>query len=202
MAQATQQPHQQSRIASSTPTPSFRSSLTNVSSSSTNNTVSYKKSIKSPSTPTHHFNTAWNFNFNEDSILPIQTRPPENIVGIPASAQERVLINELLYNLIGIRGDLIVPKLTSSNVDVVRGDHNQINNYNDPTLKEYSVHFEINEQVQESIKDILMEILPLGNFYYQIQNFVSASTIVGRGQVLGALASALKKLINDYYVSI
>lgn len=97
---------------------------------------------------------------------------------------------------------MIVPKLTSSNVDVVRGDHNQINNYNDPTLKEYSVHFEINEQVQESIKDILMEILPLGNFYYQIQNFVSASTIVGRGQVLGALASALKKLINDYYVSI
>jgi gamma-tubulin complex component 2 len=70
------------------------------------------------------------------------------------------------------------------------------------TCKEQVLEFEINAQVQPSLKDILLEMLPLANCFYQIQNFIEEAQRSESGQVLQALSAALRKLVNDYFDSI
>lgn len=180
----TQKPQQSSRISSNS-TISYRQSLTSLN--------GHKESPKS-SPVTHHPLSTWNFRFNDDCIPPIQVKSAPNIVAIPFTTQERLLITELLYTLIGINGNLITPKSVTTTVD-------SRESYDGSTKKYQVVEFEINAQVQNSFKDILMEILPLANYYFQIQKFVEDSRSFESGQVLQALGAALRKLINDYYVS-
>ncbi|CAO1435353.1 unnamed protein product [Diamesa tonsa] len=190
LAQATQQSQQNTRISTNTFRQSLNASGSNLKKNSVSTTTSTKNSI-----------TTWNFSFNDDLILPIQSKMPKTIVGLPASAQEKTIISELLYTLVGVNGTLIVPKLKTIAYDTKEdfGVSNRIENGN-PSHS--IVEFELNEQIQESIRDLLLEILPLANYYYQIQGFIETSRAAESGQVLQALSAALRKLINDYYTSI
>lgn len=122
------------------------------------------------------------------------------IIGLPATAQERVIITELLNTLIGINGNLIVPKMKTISYDS-KEDYT-LHNQQWTESKISIVEFELNEQIQESIRDILTDILPLANYFFQIQNFIEVARSSESGQVLQALASAISKLVADYYGTI
>lgn len=187
MAAATQQSFHQSTTQSSA---TFLRQSLNSSSGSV-------KSVKStPYTPKDGI-SSWNFSFGDDTILPMQLRVPKPIIGLPVAAQERTIITELLSVLIGINGTLIVPKLK-----VITYDEDDFMRNSMPNCKISVVEFELNEQIQESIRDILGDILPLANYYFQIQNFVDYSAAPESGQVLQALSYAVSKLITDYYGTI
>lgn len=189
LAQATQQAQQ----------PTVRSSATFLRQSfnSSTGSLNSKKIIPSPPLTS---SASWNFSFSDDPILPIQMKMPKPIVGLPATAQERVIITELLSTLIGVNGTLIVPKMRSIAYDT-RDDYTTGPN-NRTECKISIVEFDLNEQIQESIRDILSDILPLASFFFQIQNFIEVSRAPESGQVLQALSSAISKLIADYYGTI
>lgn len=125
--------------------------------------------------------------------MPNQTQ--KTIIAIPANAQERIIISELLYCLIGIRGSLIVPKVT-----LVPNDSFTFKASDGHPNSQSTIEFTIN-QVPDTIRDILNEILPLASNYSLIQNFVESTAVPKSGQVLQALSAALRKLMNDYFVS-
>lgn len=124
---------------------------------------------------------------------------PKPIVGLPATAQERIVITELLSTLIGINGTLIVPKMKTIAYDS-RDDYSMLTHWTESKIS--IVEFELNEQIQESIRDILSDILPLASFFFQIQNFIEVARAPESGQVLQALSTAISKLITDYYGTI
>lgn len=120
---------------------------------------------------------------------------PKPIVGLPASAQERAIIKELLNTLIGVNGTLIVPSMKS--IPYNRKDEYSLENqWAESKLK--IVEFELNEQIQESIRDMIQEILPLANYFFQIHNFIEVARAPESGQVLHALSGAISKLMSDY----
>lgn len=188
LAQATQQ-SQSNRQSSTFLRQSFNSSASSLNS---------KKIISSPPAITNSI-SMWNFSFTEDPLLPIQLKTPKPIVGLPAQAQERTVITELLNTLIGINGTHIVPKMKTISYDS-KDDYKMIHNWSDSKIS--VIDFDLNEQIQESIRDTLMDILPLASFYFQIQNFIEIARAPESGQVLQALAAAISKLIADYYGTI
>ena len=139
----------------------------------------------------------WNFWFDkEPNFAGLESKVKIALAGLPATAQERIIITELLGTLIGINGTLIVPKMKTVACDI------RDENGNGLEKKIKIVEFDLNEQIQESIRDILSDLLPLANYYFQIQNFVEAARAPESGQVLQALSAAISKIITDYYGTI
>nr|XP_029725425.1 gamma-tubulin complex component 2 homolog isoform X1 [Aedes albopictus] len=122
---------------------------------------------------------SWNFNYEE--LYPMQNK---NVAAIPLSSQEPIVMKELLDCLVGVKGSLIVPKKNIRTVGL------------------FPVEFEVSDQIEESLRDIVREILPLASHYSQVQDFIAASSSLESGQVLQALRAALQAIIKDYYLSI
>lgn len=122
---------------------------------------------------------SWNFNYED--LYPMQNK---NVAAIPLSSQEPIVLKELLDCLVGVKGSLIFPKK------------------NNRAIGFYPVEFEISEQIEESLRDIVREILPLASHYSQVQDFIAASSSLESGQILQSLRAALQSIINDYYLSI
>ena len=155
---------------------------------------------KSPQNPILNPISTWTFSFGgDDVILPFQMKMPKPIIGLPASEQEREIIRELLYTLIGVNGSLIVPKLKTVPFDL-KEDYSLVNTWIEN--RSVAVEFDLNEQITDSIRDILKDILPLANYYFQAQYFIENTRGPSSGQVLQALSEALSKLIDDYYATI
>jgi gamma-tubulin complex component 2 len=132
--------------------------------------------------------------------MPYQLKTlPKPIAALPVSTQERVIISELLFTLIGINGTLIVPKLKTATYDT-RDEYAFTNNWTENKIN--TIEFDFNEQITDSIKDILRDILPLAGYYYQLQVFIELARAQESGQVLQALSSTLSKLVDDYYGTI
>lgn len=93
-------------------------------------------------------------------------RMPKPIIGLPTTAQERTIITELLSTLIGVNGLLIVPKMKTISYDM-RDDYTMLTNWIESKIS--IVEFELNEQIQESIRDILTDILPLQTFIFKFR---------------------------------
>lgn len=101
---------------------------------------------------------------------------------IPVVDQEKVVVKELLYCLIGVGGSYIVPIETS--VDGIA-----------------TIKFNISDKIQASLRDILQEILPLAGYYYVVHKSVCVTSSTDSGLVMNAFSASLRSLINDYYVS-
>lgn len=120
----------------------------------------------------------WTFNDSQDST----SYKKVSMVGIPISSQETLVVKEVLYCLVGVKGSMIQPqKVTESN-----------------TLMQFSVSSELSE----TLRDLVLEITPLASYYANIQSFVNYAVLPRNGQVLHSLSDALKTIINDYYMSI
>lgn len=102
---------------------------------------------------------------------------------IPVVDQERVVVKELLYCLIGVGGNYIVP--TECNVEGTA-----------------TIKFNISDKIQASLRDILQEILPMAGYYYVVHKCVNVASSPDSGLVLNAFSASLRSLINDYYVSV
>lgn len=106
-----------------------------------------------------------------------------NIIAVPISSQETILLNDIIFSLLGIRGTYIVPeecKTSSGNSEI---------------------NFKVSDQIQKSLRDVTHEILPLGCYYFVIQNFIENVRITNCGQVLESLSATLRDLLHDYCVS-
>lgn len=120
-------------------------------------------------------NSLWDF-YKIDTICFNQN----NIVAIPISTQENLLLFDLVYCLTGMRGSYITP------------EENKIN--------EYSIKFIISDQIHSSLRDIAQEIVPLASHYTCVQKFIEKASYSNCGQVLQALSAALRDLVHDYYL--
>lgn len=128
---------------------------------------------------TSHSNSLYNFN----DFVQLTTHHSISAPVIPVVDQEKVVVKELLYCLIGVGGNYIVP--IECNVD------------GSATIK-----FNISDKIQTSLRDILQEILPLAGYYYVVHKSVYVASSTDSGLVMNALSASLRSLINDYYVSI
>lgn len=97
------------------------------------------------------------------------------------SSQESIILGELIYSLVGVKGHFIVPDTSCSNIDPVR--------------------FKVSDQIHESLKDMIQQIVPLISHYSQVQRFILKASDPNCGLVLQALGAALRVLTYDYYVS-
>ncbi|XP_059621004.1 gamma-tubulin complex component 2 homolog isoform X2 [Phlebotomus argentipes] len=118
----------------------------------------------------------WNFTNGE----PVGGATYLNAAAIPISSQESIILSELLFCLIGIRGTYIVPEF--------QGD----------TL----VGFKVSDQISEILRDLVKDILPLALHYSQIQSFIQRTDDMESGPVLQALAEAIREFCHDYYISV
>lgn len=123
-------------------------------------------------------NTAQWFNLD---IKEVNTQT--NIVAVPISSQETILLNDIIFSLLAIRGTYIIPEESKTPSGC------------------FEMNFKVSDQIQKSLRDVTHEILPLGCYYYIIQNFIENVRIMNCGQVLESLAATLRDLLHDYCVS-
>lgn len=97
------------------------------------------------------------------------------------SSQESIILAELIYSLVGVKGHFIVPDTSCANIDPVR--------------------FKISDQIHDSLKDMIQQIVPLISHYSQVQRFILKASDPNCGLVLQALGAALRVLTYDFYVS-
>lgn len=126
-----------------------------------------------------HSSTLNNFN----DFVQLSTHNSSSAPVIPVVDQEKVVVKELLYCLIGIGGNYIVP--VECIVDGIA-----------------TIRFNISDKIQSSLRDILQEILPLAGHYYVVHKSLSVASSTDSGLVMNAFGSSLRSLVNDYYVSI
>ena len=124
--------------------------------------------------------TAWDFRMLDN--FPSQK---SNIAAIPIASQENLLLNDLLYSLIGLRGCYITPQDARGENEAMHG---------------YCVKFKICDQIHSSLRDIAYDILPMASHYTCINKFRQKASASECGQVLQAFAEALKNLEQDYNV--
>lgn len=122
----------------------------------------------------------WNFNDFQDNATYKQVAT----IGLPFSSQEAIVVKEVLYCLVGVKGSMIVPHFNESS------DNNTL------------VEFGVSSELSETLRDLVQEITPLASYYSNIQAFVQYAILPRNGQVLHSLSDALKSIINDYYMSI
>lgn len=120
-------------------------------------------------------------NFND--FVQLSTHNSASAPVIPVVDQEKVVVKELLYCLIGVGGNYIVP------VECIVGGI--------ATIK-----FNISDKIQTSLRDILQELLPLAGHYYVVHKSLYVASSIDSGLVMNAFGASLRSLINDYYVSI
>ncbi|KAL5282746.1 TUBGCP2 family protein [Megaselia abdita] len=103
-----------------------------------------------------------------------------NIVAVPISTQEMILLNDIIFSLLGIRGTYIIPEEIKTSIGILE------------------ISFKVSDQIQKSLRDVTHEILPLGCYYYNIQNFIENVRFINCGQVLESLTATLRDLLHDY----
>lgn len=123
-------------------------------------------------------NTAQWFNLD---IKEVDTQA--NIIAVPISSQETILLNDIIFSLLAIRGTYIIPEESKTPSGC------------------FEMNFKVSDQIQKSLRDVTHEILPLGCYYYIIQNFIENVRTMNCGQVLESLAATLRDLLHDYCVS-
>ncbi|KAJ6630896.1 Gamma-tubulin complex component 2 like [Pseudolycoriella hygida] len=119
--------------------------------------------------------------FND--FVQLNTHNAISAPSIRVADQEKVLVRELLYCLIGIGGNYIVP--AECTVDGIT-----------------TIKFNISDKIQTSLRDILQEILPLACYYYVVHKSVFVASSTDNGLVMNAFSASLRSLINDYYLSL
>lgn len=131
---------------------------------------------QSQSSPFIHTKLLWDFNLNG-----IPSYQQTNAIALPMTEQEMLILNELIYCLVGIAGNYITPSCP---------------------IKYEPITFTISDQIQKSLCDIALQILPLASHYSQIQRFIQYASGFNSSPVLQAASGALRGLLKDYYESI
>lgn len=124
-----------------------------------------------------------NFWFLDDADLAVvQNSKTISVLATPLIDQERILLKEILYCLIGVPGTFIKAETTHNNGEPL------------PTMV-----FNISTEINISLRDMANSILPLANYYTQVQRFILIVTSTHSGQILQSLTATLRALTYDYF---
>ena len=107
--------------------------------------------------------------------------PPPSLLHLSPTDQEKTLVEEALYALMGIESDHIRAFPSRSGMVF------QVSNETD---------------ADPSIVDLLNRILPLANAYARVVAWVESSSRYESGLVAQALAAAVRELLNEYLIVI
>lgn len=125
----------------------------------------------------------WYFNKTAIESIPIAATN-QNCAALPIEQQEQLLIDDLLYCFIGIAGTYIKPIITP-----------------EAEVGYSSITFQISEQIDISLRDIVKDILPVASYYSTIQKFAQRGCRQNN-QVMQALSASLQAILNEYYASV
>ncbi|KRT81633.1 hypothetical protein AMK59_5448 [Oryctes borbonicus] len=114
------------------------------------------------------------WDFSSTSCMTVITQ----ISSIPSSSQESLLIEDLLNILMGLPGCYIEPLELKGPYD--------------------TREFTINECVDQSLKELVKQILPLASHYSVVQRFTEEKMRFEFGQVNNALAECMSAIIVEY----
>ncbi|XP_069719745.1 gamma-tubulin complex component 2 isoform X2 [Phaenicophaeus curvirostris] len=108
-----------------------------------------------------------------DTTLPIGT--------LPLASQESMIVEDLLYVLIGVDGRYITAQ---------------------PLVGRQNRAFSVDPNLDLSIKELVTRILPVAASYSAVTRFVEEKSSFEYGQVNHALAAAMRTLIKEYMILI
>lgn len=141
--------------------------------------------VDPPQTPSifHDTNVKNNFwLFDDADVAVMQNSKTISVLATPLLDQERILLKDVLYCLIGIPGTFIKAEAIYSQ--------------GEPLPK---MTFHISTEINISLKDMANSILPLANYYSQVQRFILIVNSSDSGQILESLTATLSALTYDYF---
>ncbi|KAJ6240790.1 gamma-tubulin complex component 2 [Anaeramoeba flamelloides] len=117
--------------------------------------------------------------FTRESVLIEDNK--KQIGDFPVEIQEKLILQDLLYCLIGIEGKYITV--------ITEEEKNQVS-------------FEYDQTLDESLGDLTRQILPLCNSHYSISRYTFRYFNYIYGKINHSFCSAINELLEDYYLTI
>ncbi|KAF9259258.1 hypothetical protein L218DRAFT_933944 [Marasmius fiardii PR-910] len=106
----------------------------------------------------------------------------ESLDHVPPDIQEAMILEDLLYVLMGIEGNYITFHSNhSSEDDPLRG-----------------VRFVVSQHLDSSLCDLVERVLPLGTYYTAISSFIEQRSHLDFGLVNHALCASIRDMLKDY----
>ncbi|OCH92428.1 hypothetical protein OBBRIDRAFT_791307 [Obba rivulosa] len=107
----------------------------------------------------------------------------DGLQGVPTEIQEALVLEDLLFVLMGIEGTYVTyhPDYSPENSDPLQG-----------------VHFTVSPSLDPSLRDLVERILPLGTYYTAITSFTELRSHLDFGLVNHALCAAMRDMLKDY----
>ncbi|TFK65998.1 hypothetical protein BDN72DRAFT_962117 [Pluteus cervinus] len=102
---------------------------------------------------------------------------------VPLDVQEALVLEDLLYVLMGIQGTYLIfhPDYSPEDDDPLKG-----------------IKFVSHPSLDPSIRDLVERILPLGTYYTAITSFIELKSHLDFGLVNHALCAAIRDMLKDY----
>ncbi|KAF8483402.1 Spc98 family-domain-containing protein [Russula ochroleuca] len=107
----------------------------------------------------------------------------ESLDSFPLELQEAMILEDLLYVLMGIEGAHIT-------------FHEDYSPEDDDALQ--GVRFTASKRLDPSLRDLVERILPLATYYTAISSFIEFRSHLDFGRVNHALCAALREMLKDY----
>ncbi|KAG5350540.1 hypothetical protein C0989_010519 [Termitomyces sp. Mn162] len=107
----------------------------------------------------------------------------ESLDRVPLEIQEALILEDLLYVLMGIQGTYTTfhPDYSPEDDDPLQG-----------------IRFVVASSLDTSLRDLVERILPLGTYYTAISSFVELRSHLDFGLVNHALCAAIREMLKDY----
>ncbi|KAK7438063.1 gamma tubulin complex Spc97/GCP2 subunit Alp4 [Stygiomarasmius scandens] len=107
----------------------------------------------------------------------------DSLEKLPIDIQESLILEDLLYILIGIQGNYITyhPDYSPDDEDPLQG-----------------IRFVVSPSLDSSLRDLVERILPLGTYYTAISSFVEQRSHLDFGLVNHALCASIRDMLRDY----
>ncbi|KAF0711813.1 Aste57867_5071 [Aphanomyces stellatus] len=157
------------------------------------------------------YNPPWNRDrayltgtFVLETTAPEDVEPTKSLQQLPLSMQERALVDDILFVLLGIEGRYI----RKQDMKLGRSSavpHFQIQMprvYRNLSVEIYDhLHFVVDPAVTDpSLAALASKIVVLGEYYIHVAHYVETHTRYEYGQVCHAFCAALKVLLREYTV--
>ncbi|KAH9991968.1 Spc98 family-domain-containing protein [Russula compacta] len=107
----------------------------------------------------------------------------ESLDSFPLEVQEAMILEDLLYVLMGIEGTHITY-------------HEDYSPEDDDALQ--GVRFAASKRLDPSLRDLVERVLPLATYYTAISSFIEFRSHLDFGRVNHALCAALRDMLKDY----
>ncbi|KAF8269440.1 Spc98 family-domain-containing protein [Lactarius quietus] len=107
----------------------------------------------------------------------------ESLDTFPLDVQEALILEDLLFVLMGIEGTHITY-------------HEDYSPEDDGELQ--GIRFAVSERLDPSLRDLVERVLPLAKYYTAISSFIELRSHLDFGRVNHALCAALRDMLKDY----